>query len=345
MSILAFLGLLAAQAAQPRSASLTARRVEIPIREVVLSDGTRRYGVAIMIGTAHVEAGLDTGSTGLRALPHGLKDGDVHTTQVTDFISFGGGTKLEGSVASASITLGLLSGDTTLQLVQKVLCAPDATSCPPESASSPDYRIMGHGELSEGFTAILGVNMAPAVDIAQPLTGLGVRRWIIELPRPGELGPGRLVLNPTDTEVAGYTAVETVDTFAPARGSLHDAVRGCLVNEDTHEKICGAVVLDTGDPGLRVARAGGQKQVWADGTPVTLFFANSAAQVHIAERGTVRSGDQVSRLVFEDRPGAAQPFILAGLLPYLILYDSDRHTIGFKARPVLANGPRPLRIE
>ena len=345
-TVLPWVSLLAAQAATPHAASQEGQRSEVPIREVVLSDGTHRYGVSVVVGTAHIEAGLDTGSTGLRVLSTGLKDGDVQATRATDYMEFGGGARLEGSVANASVAIGALSGTTTVQVVQRASCTGGATECAASAVPFARYRVMGGSRPGEGFGAVLGVNMGTAADVANPLVSLGARRWIIDLPRPGDPGSGRLVLNPTDAEAASYTPVEIVDSFAAAHGSLHDALRGCIVNETSHEKVCGAVVLDTGDPGLRVVRAA-QQQAWQDGTPVTLFFADAARQVHVALRTMVGSADQATRFVAEHRPGAPQPFILSGVLSYLaysILYDPEHQVIGFKARPVLAGAPRPFRI-
>ncbi|WP_174285409.1 hypothetical protein [Sphingomonas bacterium] len=340
--ILASIGSPAATPAMPRAT--TGQRAEVPIREVVLGDGTRRYGVSIVIGTTRVEAGLDTGSTGLRVLPTGLAQEDVRPTPATDYMEYGGGVRLDGNVAEASVAVGALRGNATLQLVRAVSCVRGKADCTAAAVSFARYRIMGGDKPDEGFAAILGINMGAAADVANPLRGLGAHRWIIDLPRPGEPGPGRLVLNPTEAETAGYAPVEIVDSFAAARGSLHDAVRGCLVNGTSREKTCGAVVLDIGDPGLRIVSANTPAGPWPGGTPITLFFADAAGHVHTAEQATIGM-DQTTTLVFENRPGAHQPFILTGVLPYLsysVLYDPEHGTIAFKPRSKLAGAPFAL---
>jgi hypothetical protein len=58
---------------QPQTAAI---RVEVPIREVVLSDGVRRYGVPVKIGSQDALAGLDTGASGLRLMPDAPGRGD-----------------------------------------------------------------------------------------------------------------------------------------------------------------------------------------------------------------------------------------------------------------------------
>ena len=69
----------------------------------------------------------------------------------------------------------------------------------------------------EGFKAILGTDMAPE-KVANPLTAMGVRRWIVELPRPGERGPGRLILNPTREETEGYVMLPMSAPFSKMQG-------------------------------------------------------------------------------------------------------------------------------
>src|ERR1041384_4252540 len=86
-----FLALTAAQAQSPP-------RAEVPIREVVLSDGERRYTIPISVGGTAIEAGLDTGSTGLRILPNTLAASDAVDGGGNDRYSYGAGTEFRGEV-------------------------------------------------------------------------------------------------------------------------------------------------------------------------------------------------------------------------------------------------------
>ena len=52
-------------------------RAKVPIREVILSDGAHRYGVPITVGATQIEAGLDTGSSGLRIVPNVVSASDA----------------------------------------------------------------------------------------------------------------------------------------------------------------------------------------------------------------------------------------------------------------------------
>lgn len=323
-------------------------RAEVAIHEVVLSDGTRRYGVPIRVGQTEIEAGLDTGSTGLRILPNVLKEGDAQPTSRRDSYRYGAGAKLDGGVATASVAVGALQGETTVQLVQRVGCVDEKPRCAAGSVSLSQYGIQGNGLPGEGFKAILGVNMASA-DVASLFKGIGARRWIVDLPRPGEPGSGRIVLNPTDAEVQGFTTLPIIDSFSDAHGVLHDSLRGCLLNDNSHQKICGAVILDTGDPGVRVASPTlSASRPWPDETPATLLLADAAGQVRVAEAFVIGRRDHASHLTFVERPGAPTTFVFTGLTAYFaysVLYDAEHGVVGFKPRPLLSGAPQPVLVK
>lgn len=339
------LGLFASFSSPLRAQPAPALRAEVPIREVVLSDGTRRYGAPITVGATQIEAGLDSGSTGLRILPNVLKEGDARPSSRSDSYFYGAGAKFDGVVGDASVTVGALRGDTTVQLVRHVGCTDEKPRCAAGSLPLSQYGVQGDGLPGEGFKAILGVNMADA-KAASLFKGIGARRWIIELPRPGELS-GRIVLNPTDAEVQGFTTVPIIDSFSGVSGGLHDAVRGCLVNETSHEKLCGAALLDTGDPGLRIVRPESPARPWPNETPATLVFADAAGKVRVAERLIIGRKEHASRLTFEEKPKVTGTLLFTGLTPYFaysILYDPAHGTVGFKPRPTVLGGPQPIAV-
>ena len=223
----------AAVAAQAQPAAPV--RAEVPVREVVLSDGVRRYAVPIRVGATAMDAGLDTGSSGLRLVPGAAPEGDAAPTGRGDTYSYGAGAKLDGVVGRATVSVGALSGTTTLQLVRKVGCTADKPRCAAGSIPGAQYGVQGDGLPGEGFKAILGVNMADA-EVPGLFAGIGARRWIVELPRPGETAPGRIVLNPTDAETQGFVALPVVERYADRKGGLHDAVAGCLQNTSSRAR-------------------------------------------------------------------------------------------------------------
>ena len=316
-------------------------RSEAPVREVVLSDGTRRYGVPIFVGETSLEAGLDTGSSGLRLVPHALPERDARPTTRADTYAYGAGAKLDGVIGEATVAIGALKGVTSLQLVTHVGCTAAKPRCAAGSIPVEQYGIQGDGLPGEGFKAILGVNMASA-EIPSLFAGVGARRWIVELPRPGEGAPGRIVLNPTDAETAGYVTLPVVERYSAQKGGLHDSLIGCLKNETTGKQVCGAVLLDSGAPGIRVVSPEAPAQPWGQDTPMSLMLADGSGHVKAVER--LRAGEraQATRLTFDTHPEPGSPAIYAGLAPYFafsVLYDPEHGTVSFKPRPAAPEGP------
>jgi hypothetical protein len=305
-------------------------RTEVAIREVDLSDQTRRYVVQIKIGETVIDAGLDSGSTGIRVLPDVLKPTDATETGRKDDYAYGSGAKYDGVIGEATVTVGAASGKVPIQLIKTVGCIDSVPRCPVSRVDPKRYGIQGDGLPGEGFKAILGVNMgrAPADN---PFPLLGAKRWIIELPLPNSGKPGRIILNPTEAEVAGYLAFNIDRRFAQDGGGMHDSVPACLVNTAKNEGVCGATLLDTGAPGINVIN--GQGPIWANDTPAALVFGDKNKT---AVRFLIGRRDFASRLTFVPRPQVSDARIHAGLTPYFaytVLYDVDAGTVALKARP------------
>ena len=317
-----------------------APRSEIAVREVVLSDGTRRYGLPIKVGATAIEAGLDSGSSGLRVLPGVLAAGDADRAGGGDSYDYGSGTAFRGVVGKGQLTIGAASGASTLQLIDKVGCTAKIPKCPASRIAEAQFGVQGDGLPGEGFKAIIGVNMAEA-EVATPLRAIGTRRWIIELPRPGE-GTGRLILNPTEEEVQGYAMLPVMDAFKAQHGGLHDAVGGCLLNDATGKKVCGALLMDTGAPGLSVLNGGLGSTPWPQG-PATLAFYDGRGRTQAAENLTLNIKAHASRLTFDSEPGRPGPVIYSGLTAYFafsVLYDPERGMVGLKPRAPTPDGPK-----
>lgn len=316
-------------------------RVEVPIREVVLSDGARRYAVPIRVGETAVEAGLDTGSSGLRILPGVLRPDDAAQTGTADTYAYGSGAKLDGVQGKATVSVGALSAATRVELIHKVGCSADKPGCAAGKVALKDYGIQGDGLPGEGFKAILGINMADAA-IPSLFSGIGARRWIVELPRPGEGAPGRIVLNPTDEEMSGYVRLHVLPQFSRQEGGLHDAVQGCVQNVQTKQSLCGALLMDCGAPGVRV-EAAHPGPAWAAETPAVLALLDNGKVVAAARFSTDLKA-HASKLTFVDQPeGRGRPqAIYAGLLPYFVwsvMYDPAAGVVAVKPRPPTPGGP------
>jgi len=135
MLVLSSMGIRVAEAA----------RSEIPIREVVLSDGERRYGVPLKVGNTTIEAGLDSGSTGLRILPGVLADGDAKGGGASDHYSYGSGTEFEGEAGTGTLMAGASAAPVTMQLIKTVECRSDTPRCPASRLKLAQFGIQGSG--------------------------------------------------------------------------------------------------------------------------------------------------------------------------------------------------------
>ena len=303
-------------------------RVEIPIRQVEHADGRLAYTVMLSVGgSAPIEATLDSGSTGLRVLPGALGPKDVEPGGRSSTYSYASGSQFTGMIGHGVVTLGgaSTSDPVAIDVISGIGCREEAPHCPASTTDIASFGFAGDGVPGKGYRAILGVSLQPA-DADNPLAAIGDGVWIIDLPRPGDGAPGRLVLNPTPEEVAGYTLFH----LAPDR----PAIPGCLFNLDNKAQVCGHVLLDTGQPSLLVSgRQKPESFPWADGTHAALELQD--------ERGTkIAAG-----LTIHQTPGS--PFSLhaqngpmpidriAGSAPFFafsVLFDSKAHVIGLKAR-------------
>jgi hypothetical protein len=324
-------GLLLGLAGAQSTGALAQTRIEVPIREVVQSNGVHRYGVPITVGGVQIEAGLDTGSTGLRILPGVVPATAVQSSGHRTSYSYDNGVQFDGTMVEADMTIGV-SGKVKFEQIDKVGCKPGLRTCQAVTVKPEEFGIQSGGLPNEGFKAILGINMAD--DTApNPLMAMGVKRWIIDLPRPGQGETGRIVLNPTDAEVADYRLFRIDDQFVGSHGGLHDAIQGCLVNKTTKHSYCGPTDLDTGAPGVQVATS--DTQPWQPQTPVTIAFLDNGKPV-IGADFTVGQGPG-ARLSFRAppprRPSASNIYL--GILPYFVfstLYEPEARSVGLKAR-------------
>lgn len=298
-----------------------AQRAELPVREVDLSDGTRRYAVTLTIDGRTVQAGLDTGSTGLRVLPRAL-GADAQTAKGEHVhYSYGAGTAFDGPAIKIVVGGGAVSGAVKVQRIDRIGCTSAQPKCPAARVDMAHFGIQGDGRPGEGFDAILGIRLKSDV-VENPFAQLGVKQWIVELPRPGEAS-GRIVLNPTPDEIAGYSMIGVDDDGTTA---------GCLVGPAALGRICGRTFFDTGAPGLRVI-GGPNRQNWPDGTPVQIAIGDGKAIDAMAV--VIGRRDQASGMFYSPAANIAAARLSLGLAPYFhwaVLYDAGRHSIGVKAR-------------
>ncbi len=315
-------------------------RAEVPIREVVLSDQARRYTIPITVGATAIEAGLDTGSSGLRILPGTLKADDAKADGGSDSESYGAGTRISGTVGHASLTIGGLTASIPVQLVEKADCTARIPNCPASRIALGQFGMQGDGLPGEGFRAIIGINMAQA-EIATPLRAIGAARWIVELPRPGGGAPGRLILNPGDDETKDFAMLPIAAAYHSQKGGLHDSVAGCILNATSQAKACGALMMDSGAPGIRVLHGGLGAKPWDNDTPALLAFYDGK-DMRAIEQFKTGLREHASRLSFDEDALVSGTVIYAGLTPYFafdVLYDPDKGEIGLRPRQPAPNAP------
>jgi len=219
-----------------------------------------------------------------------------------------------------------------IDVIETVDCRPDKPACPAAHADPATFGIQGDGLPGAGFVAIFGINMDDD-EVANPLVKLGVKRWIVALPKPGDTGPGKLILNPTAEDTAGYVMFPIIRTMKNTSGGAHDAIDGCLRDLKTQKMICGAIILDTGAPGIRVVTADREKP-WADGDAAQIAFVRDGKPALGADF-TIGRRDQASHFTTDEEPQMRVPHLYVGQMPYFafdVLYDYAHGEIGLKAR-------------
>lgn len=306
-------------AASPPSAPV---RTEIPIREVVLPDGVRRYAVSLTIDGQPVDAQLDTGSTGLRVLSRGLPAKAAAARGSSVHYSYGSGVELRGAKIDAALIIGSAAGTVAIERIDSVGCTEQKADCPAGQLTDAQYAIGGDGLAGQGFQAIIGTGLR-ADTVANPLLTLGVRRWIVELPQAGRAG--RLVLNPTDEEIARYRQFVVL-------GDSNE-IAACLVRVADRKRICGPAMVDSGASGLRVQGAS-PTEMWTNGTPAAIALGDGKGVADFPV--VIGRRDQASGMFAEPhRVGSTQVTLNLGLAPFFhwsVLFDAETRRIGVADR-------------
>ena len=307
----------------PAAARAAGPRVELPISEVDQPNGARRYTVAITVDGQTTTTGLDTGSTGLRVLPDGLETAARNARGPSIAISYGAGVRFTGAAIPVQVGFGALPPErVTIQRVDHVTCIDRHPDCPASDTNLSDYRIMGGGQPGQGFVAILGIGLADS-SAENPLRAAGVRQWVVELPRPGDPRPGRLILNPTVDEVARYHRYAVAE-----RGNLMPM---CVAEVSGPRRVCAQGMFDSGANGLRV-QGGRESDLLPQGTAAVVAVGApnpSSFPVTIGRR------DEGSGMRLYPARFAGNVTLNIGIAPFFrwsVLYDADRREIGVADR-------------
>jgi hypothetical protein len=336
MRVLALLGLMA-----PGLAFAQQMRSVVPISQSLLPNGDIRYSVPVRVGNSvSLQALLDTGSTGLRVMRNALFNTSYTDTGFASFYEFGGGDKLTGTIGTAVVTVGGVATDDAVpfEVVSQAGCAEFRPACSASMVAAQDYGIGGDGISGQGFQAILGVSLVTeggASYTANPLTHIGARKWIIELPEPGQSADGSLILNPGAADLQGFQMFSL--TPAPSVGvgldaGWVDSLAGCLNDGTNGQNICGPAILDTGSPGVIADIAGGTTApLWGQNDKVTMSFSSGNQSLSLP---FVADRNPGTGLLQEPAQGNATR-LLDGFLPFFyfdVLYDAADGAIGMRAR-------------
>jgi hypothetical protein len=316
-------------------------RVAVPISQTALPNGDIRYSVPVQVANSvTIPALLDTGSTGLRVMRGALISASYQDTGFASLYAFGGGDTLRGTIGTAEISVGgaSTSGDVPFEVVTQASCADFRPVCSASLVSAQDYGIGGDGIRGQGFQAILGVSLTVengASYTANPLTHIGARRWIIELPEPGESAAGALILNPDASELQGFQMFQLAAVQSAGAGydsGWVDTLPGCLNDGTNGQDVCGPAILDTGSPGIIADMVGGQTApLWGRDDHVTMSFSAGNQTVSLP---FVADRNPGTGLLQEPAQGDATR-LLDGFLPFFyfdVLYDAANGQIGLRPR-------------
>lgn len=302
-----------------------AERIVVPVTAVAMPNGAMRYSVPVSVGgAAPIQAMLDTGSAGLRLLPGAVEPSRYKTLNRSMKARFGSGVELDGALAKADVAVGgFEAGATTIQVADTAKCLPGREQCPAAKAGDQPYRISGV------FSAVLGIGLRPN-PADNPLELAGDQAWILILPKPGDEGPGELILNPTEADRAGFSLIKLEKRDAPERsGWLDNALPGCLSWEGD-KPVCGPTFLDSGTPQFSLV-ASGRQVTWRPGLPARLAFGEDGPALDFK----FGEGSGARMRLSPPEPGHPREGLNTGVLPYYrfaVLYDAKAGVIGLKPR-------------
>jgi hypothetical protein len=315
-------------------------RVVVPITQTILPDGDIRYSVPIRIGNSDVvQALLDTGSTGLRILPDTVPVDTTTSTGFSSLYAYGSGDMLAGIIATAPITIGGATTDSAvpIEMVNAVGCETDVPDCGANKVPLADYGIGGDGIAGQGFKAILGISLQPATGEGytdNPLLHIGAKRWILNLPEPGDGDNGALILNPDDSELQGYQLFHLTPIAGAGQGQdagWQDSLPACLNDTSTDQSICGPAILDTGTPGIIAYNGTTHAPLWSPGDAAALNFSAGGGGPNVSF-----AADRFPGSGLLQEPASGGTALVAGVLPffaYSVFYDAANGVIGLKPRP------------
>lgn len=247
-------------------------RAELPLN--ITFDTLRQLITPTLLVTVNGVANnviFDTGSWGLRILPGALKNANLSITQKLLDYNYGTGTGeiyIRGREANGTFSIGNLSTTTPIHLmlidtIRRSLTDPGRSTL--DSVTIPNNHF-------RNFAGILGVGLrnGSSIDVASPLAQLpGNNSFIVRFPTYGQ-ATGKLIMNPSDDELAGFTFFQLV------RGaySLPNGLPSWLDSQ------VNGIALINGSP-LRAPT------LLDTGTSPTAIYANGLPTYGLLSKGTV----------------------------------------------------------
>jgi hypothetical protein len=155
-----------------------------------------------------------------------------------------------------------------MQAIQSIGCTASKPDCP---ASVPLSQYPGIGGTS--LKAIFGVGLRPNNAFIGGLTSLGIKAWIVNLPLPGSSSQGSLILNPTASDIAGYTLFQL---SKDGTGWDDTQIPTCLTNLTTGKSFCHTMLVDSGGSSIGMVSSAISSDIsWPAGTQGTMVFTNA----------------------------------------------------------------------
>jgi hypothetical protein len=276
-------------------------RASIPIT-IQGGQGTRsgaRPMVEVRVGTsAPVPLLLDTGSTGLQIFAAVVKTtagSGVRVGTQRDRITYAGGHRLTGVVATAKIAIGsqVTATPVAFGLVQQAVCLPTKPTCPVAGGIA--------AAMARGFSGILGIGMNRGPNgLASPILGMAgdlARSWSIHL--SGKTGA--LVLGaPLETGSSDVVTIPVKSRGTVGTNRFWDDIVHLCVSVGL-ALACAPGIFDSGTFSVelwqkrwpQLAAYPGSSLV-AAGEPVSVYVAGSATAFWEFMTGTERSADTVT---------------------------------------------------
>jgi hypothetical protein len=243
-------------------------------------------------------------------------------------------------VSTAQVSVGdAAPAGVTIQAIDGLSCMVERPRCGLGDTPPGQFRIGGMTP-TDGFEAVLGIGLRYN-SFGNPLAATASGQWIVILPRPGESGPGKLILNPSAEDKAGFTLFQlrlAGEADASNIGWLDEELTACLISEASNLQWCGDAVLDTGAPNIYL-HVEGQPPAWRFGEPMRVDLGLGERKLSFRYRMKQGPGADLFRtgLVGDDAEK-----VNLGILPYYyyaIYYDARAGMIGLKARPPMAEAP------